>query len=184
MNFLSKQTKKVEIPKHCFLLGYGEEDGLPVVGNLQKNNKFMFISDQESLLFTAINESINRNKEIGFVIITNRKEHWDEIGLPNTYSYSPNILEDILDQMEDEVELSDSHDVVLIIDGVKFDRNLLSRLFNMKMFSLFWWTNSKDIPEKINSLHPELQYKYKVIYSDGGKCAVRKSSNWLYFTLA
>lgn len=185
MNFLSNEKKRSDIPKHCFLLGYGEDDGLPVVGNLQRNNKFMFLSPQESLLFTAINESVNRNKkQIGFVIVTNRVDYWMDIDLPNTYIYSPNELGEILDKMEDEIELTDDHDVVLVVDGIKFDKNCLKRLFNLRMFALFWWTDQKEISEKINKEYPDLQYKYKVIYADGGKCAVRKSSNWLYFTLA
>jgi len=179
-----KSRDILNIPKHTFLLGYGVEDNLPVIGNLQQRHKFLFVAEDETRLVSAMDNSVRKNRDTGYVIISDRWEFWEEKDFKYSYFYESYQLEYVLDMMEDKVVQSDSQDVVLVIDNVDIENSKsIKRMIGLKMFALFWWADL-DVSQVINEEFPDLTYGYKVIHYKNGICAVRSQSKWLNFTLS
>lgn len=183
----SKNRIMLDMPKHTFLMGYAVDNGVPVVGHLQERNKFLFATENELFILNAMNNTVVKNKDVGYVIMSNRWEYWDEQGFKDVYIYEPSQLEYVLDIMEDKVTKSDNQDVILVIDNISnIDNNLIRRMILLDMFALFWWSDLGKTTI-INQNNPDLVFKYKTIYQNPTNTsvyAVRKTSQWLNFTLS
>lgn len=179
-----KSRDILNIPRHTFLMGYGIDDNLPVIGKLQENHKFLFVAEDETILLAAMNNSVRKNKDVGYVILSDRWEYWEEKNFKDAYIYESSQLEYVLDVMENKVTMTDSQDVVLVIDNINIENSkLIKRMMKLRMFALFWWSNL-DVSLVVNEEYPDLTYQYKIIYYKNGIGAVRSQSKWLNFTLS